>query len=161
MKCTKKKQPHRESSWKCVSGTQWTGSSVDIHYTRNPHKPNLCVEIRLGSAGESAVHTAVAKPITSCRSSPMLLLNGCSQTSTSNCEDKKLKEERKGYLFVPNVRVKDKMSLPNYLQPEMKDWWKNRQDLMQLAWRKHTLVPPPRNWIIQGFGWEIQMQAIR
>lgn len=80
---------------------------MDIHYTRNPHKPNLCVEIRLGGAGESAVHTAVAEPITSCRSSPRPLLNGCSQMSTSNAEDKKLKEERKGYLFVLNVRVKE------------------------------------------------------
>lgn len=29
-----------------------------------PHKPNLSEEIRLGSAEESAVHTAVAEPIT-------------------------------------------------------------------------------------------------
>lgn len=43
---------------------QRSGSSVDIHYTRNPHKANLCVEIRLGSAGDSAEHTSVSKAIT-------------------------------------------------------------------------------------------------
>lgn len=133
--CTEKNnQPHWESSRKCVSGTQWSGSSVDIHYSRNPHKPNLCVEIRLGGAGESAVHTAVAKPITSCRSSPTLLLNGCSQTSTSNCAEKKLKEEEKRLPVCPKCQSgRRAMSLPDYLKPAMKDWWKNRQGLMQLA----------------------------
>lgn len=34
-----------------------------------------------------------------------------------------------------------RMRLPNYLKAEMKDCWKNQQDLMQLAWREHTLFP--------------------
>lgn len=101
-----------------------------------PHKPNLSEEIRLGSAEESAVHTAVAEPITR-----KLEFSDRCFSSPAACP----RQTNRGKKRLPLSKCQSqgrRMRLPNYLKPEMKDCWKNQQDLMQLAWREHALFPP-------------------
>lgn len=72
-----------------------------------PYKPSLSEEIRLSSAEVSAVHAAVAEPITRKLEFP----NRCfSSPAACPCQApcaNRLKGERKGYLIVQNVRAKD------------------------------------------------------
>lgn len=92
-----------------------------------PHKPNLSEEIRLGSAEESAVHTAVAEPITR-----KLEFSDRCFSSPAACP----RQTNRGKKRLPLSKCQSqgrRMRLPNYLKPEMKDCWKNQQDLMQLA----------------------------
>lgn len=101
----KKKKTQKESCRrKSLTGTRWSGSSADIHYTRNPHKANLWEEIRLHSAGESAVHAAEA--ITR----KLEFSDGCSSSPAARphqdrCKPKNGVKKRKGWLCVWDVRA--------------------------------------------------------
>lgn len=141
-----KKRTHKESCRRrSTVGTRWSDFSADIHYTRNPHKANLSEEIRLDSAGESAVHAAEAEAITrkpefsdGCSFSPAACLR---PSRRANTQKEERKEKKRLAVCLKCQNQGWWMRLPNYLKAEMKDCWKNRQDLMQLAWREHTLFP--------------------